>query len=327
MSLIRFNPKSIIKIIVLIIFLVILKIILECFYQKNQSSLDYDYSNREFILKVPKGFFKILPEKREFSNQLYVIEAETKNNKFWTKFQIKSVKFEYSKIFLQDWVPILQEVVNIGANTIEIEIVWNVHEKVSGNIDFKSNNLELEELIKLIKAFKLFLIVRIDPYLPCTDFDLGGLPNWLLVDPISHKDGSFLSLNNERLIQSFQKFLDSALSILTRYQFINNGPIIGLLIQSYESNESNSYQNFYDTSYKKFIFERFNFHAIVETVLKSVSLCELDRLYNFSNYMSFCDPNLFVYLPLDYKLKLNNYSYHACKGKFLQHLKNQKPAF
>lgn len=315
MSLIRLNLNSIFKLVILLIIFISLKLILKSFNKENRSSLDFDYLSRQFSLYIPNGYFEALPEKRDFSNDLYVLEVETQYIKYWTDFQIKSIKFEYSKIFLYDWVPILQEAVNASINTIEIEIVWNLHEKFNGTLDFKSNNLDLEELIKLVKTYKLFLIVRIDPYLPCSDYEMGGLPNWILVDPISKQTTEFLSLKNEKFIRPFENFLNAVLKILTKYQFSFDGPIIGILIQYYENPGSGSYEQFYDSNYRNFIIERLKDYSIVEKVLKSVGLCDYNRLYHDKNLNEFCDTNLFIYFPLEYNLKIKNPSYHDCSGK------------
>lgn len=311
MNIIRFNRRTLYKLVILLLVYVAFRTLLDYLYKLENPSLEFDYSEREFCLNVPKTFFQNDQKSQRANNDFYIIDQGPdfdEKTKIKIKFQIKSAKFHYSKIFLEDWVKFLENAVNLGLNTIEIEIVWNMHEQNPGEFDFKSNNLDIEELIKLVKAFKLFLLIRIDPYLPCSDYDMGGLPNWLISEMNLEKrekdSGSahaLLNLKHESFGTFYRNFLHQIMSIILKYQFIKSGPIIGILIQNYQTNDINSYQSFYNQVYKNYILQFLKDYGFIESVLKSINLCEFNRFYDEENFKIFCDPTLDIYFPLDYK--------------------------
>ncbi|KAF2982747.1 hypothetical protein EK904_012142 [Melospiza melodia maxima] len=60
-------------------------------------------------------------------------------------------------------------------------VPWNLHEKERGKFDF-SKNLDLRAFLSLAAKNGLWVILRPGPYI-CSEWDLGGLPSWLLQDP------------------------------------------------------------------------------------------------------------------------------------------------
>jgi hypothetical protein len=66
-------------------------------------------------------------------------------------------------------------------NTVETYVAWNLHEPRPGEFHFE-NGLDLERYIKLAGGLGLKVILRPGPYI-CSEWDLGGLPSWLLAGP------------------------------------------------------------------------------------------------------------------------------------------------
>lgn len=188
MNIIRLNRRTLIKVLIFVLLCLTLKVAIESLFAPQLPSLEFNYSKREFSIRLNKAHF--VQGSNRLYNDFYLVD-QSQNSDYsefvLQNFQIKSASFPYSKILLQDWVSSIENIVKLGLNTIEIEIVWNLHEQNPNQFDFKTNNLDLEEFIKLVDAYKLFLIVRIDPYLPCSEYDLGGLPNWLLIDEADKK--------------------------------------------------------------------------------------------------------------------------------------------
>ncbi|CAF1083099.1 unnamed protein product [Brachionus calyciflorus] len=331
MKIIRFNRGTFVKLTLCVLIYISFRTLLDFLNQPEKPSLEFDSSNREFYLHVPRKFFETDQKISQNHNDFYLFDQNTEapNQKIKINFQIKSAKLDYSKLFLEDWVEFLENAVEIGLNTIEIEIVWNLHEKVPGDYDLKTDNLDLEELFKLVKDYKLFLLVRIDPYLPCSDYDLGGLPNWLLSDTNletweskSKSTHGLLNLKNDQFLSFYRGFLNQLMPILLSYQFINNGPIIGLLIQNYMSNDLNSYQSFYNGDYRNYLEFFLKNYGFVEAILKSISLCEYNGFFDTVNFTNYCDPNMVIYLPLDYKFRGKQNHHHDCSSTFFPTDKN-----
>lgn len=288
MNIIRLNWSGLNKTILLLASLLAIKLALNYIFGPKVSSLKYDTENREFILNQ---YHQLSPNR--FNNKLLF-------NRNGNKFRLSSAQFPFHKVRLSKWIESIQHIVKLGLNTIEIDIVWNVHETLEGQYDFSHGSNDLEEFIELVDHFGLFLLVRIDPYVPCSDSDFGGLPSWLLA--YDNETEPILSLKNNVFKNGFESYLNKLLPILAKFQFgNNNGPIVGVLVQYYQYyNElkPNSIYSFYTDSYIRFLEDLFYTHGIFELLLKSVSVCQLDRTIDLANFKNYCDQNLFVYLPL-----------------------------
>ena len=61
-------------------------------------------------------------------------------------------------------------------------VFWNDHEQPDGSFDFKTGNRDLEGFLKLCQEEGMWVLFRPGPY-ACGEWDLGGLPHYLLKDP------------------------------------------------------------------------------------------------------------------------------------------------
>ena len=142
--------------------------------------------------------------------------------------------------------------------------------------------------------------MQVDPYYYCSDYDLGGVPSWLLGDldlPEREKIGAgLMSFRDEKFLARFTEYLDSFLWFASEAQAVYGGPIIAFQIQYYEPElakalEENALFRFYGFEYVELIQRQFYRHSIVEILLKSVSTCALtDGMY--------CDHDLKIYYPV-----------------------------
>lgn len=328
MNIIRLNWRTLIKIIAFLALVQLVRFILNIFFQLDKPFLEYDYSKREFQIRIDQYNFDSQEAKDELKrlhNDFYLIDQTDvksfRNENFPKEFQIKSARFAYSKIPLENWAQYLENIVKLGLNTVEIEVVWNLHESNPKDFEFKQKNLDLEEFIKLVKLYNLYLLVRIDPYLPCSNYDMGGLPNWLLADRSLDKReniGGLMSWKDSEFLDALENFLNTLMPILASYQAINGGPIIGLLIQHYNQAlvSSNINLRFYDDHYLSLVKRLAYYHGFIEIFLKSINLCEHNKANGMKGYINYCDPNLNIYLPIDETRSLkyvDNFHYCICK--------------
>ena len=99
-------------------------------------------------------------------------------------FKVISGELHYARIPREYWHARLQMARAMGLNTVATYVFWNVHEPSPGRYDF-SGNADLRGFLLAAQEEGLFVILRAGPY-ACAEWDLGGLPAWLLKDPGAH---------------------------------------------------------------------------------------------------------------------------------------------
>lgn len=76
------------------------------------------------------------------------------------------------------WEDVLKKVKNGGCNVVQTYIPWNIHEPKKGYYKF-TGLYDVEQFIQIAQKLGLYVIIRPGPYI-CAEWDLGGLPYWLL---------------------------------------------------------------------------------------------------------------------------------------------------
>lgn len=147
-------------------------------------------------------------------------------------FRMIAGDIHYFRIHQNDWEKRLTLAKDFGLNTIQTYVPWNAHEPQKGVFNFEGM-LNLGAFLKLCGEKGLKVLLRPSPYI-CSEWDLGGLPAWLLKDRemvIRSSDPEYLAHVKryyERLIPEFLSYLAT-----------NGGPIIAVAIE----NEYGSYGN------------------------------------------------------------------------------------
>lgn len=145
-------------------------------------------------------------------------------------FKIISGAVHYFRTVPSDWRDRLIKLNNLGCNTVETYVPWNMHEPKEGTFDFEGI-LNLREFIKLAQEIGLYVILRPSPYI-CAEWEFGGLPAWLLKYneiKIRTSDELFLSKVASYFKRLFKEFVD--------LQIDTGGPIILMQVE----NEYGSY--------------------------------------------------------------------------------------
>ncbi|WP_436499226.1 glycoside hydrolase family 35 protein [Actinokineospora sp. HUAS TT18] len=109
--------------------------------------------------------------------------------------RLVSGALHYFRVHPDQWEHRLAAARAMGLNTVETYLPWNLHEPEPGRYDF-SGGLDVERFVQLAADAGLYVLLRPGPYI-CAEFELGGLPWWLLRDP------------DMRLRSSYQPFLDA----------------------------------------------------------------------------------------------------------------------
>lgn len=145
------------------------------------------------------------------------------NNK---PFIIRAGEIHYSRIPRVYWDHRIKMAKAMGMNTICIYLFWNYHEIQQGVFDW-SGEKDVAAFVKLIQDNGMYCILRPGPYV-CAEWDMGGLPWWLLKKTdlqVRRKSDSFF-------MERVKIYMNEAAKQLASYQIQNGGPIIMVQVEN-----------------------------------------------------------------------------------------------
>jgi beta-galactosidase len=140
-------------------------------------------------------------------------------------FQIISGEMHYERIPREYWRDRLKKARAMGLNTISTYVFWNVHEPKQGTYDF-SGQYDVAAFIRMAQEEGLYVIVRPGPY-ACAEWDLGGLPAWLLADP-----NIVLRSTDEKFLGPAERWLKRLGEELALLQITRGGPVIAVQVEN-----------------------------------------------------------------------------------------------
>ena len=147
-------------------------------------------------------------------------------------FKVLSGELHYERIPRAYWHARLKMAKAMGLNTIATYVFWNMHEPTPGHFDFTGNN-DVAAFIRAAHEEGLYVILRTGPY-SCAEWDLGGIPAWLLKDPAS---AAALRSNDPAFMVPAERWIDRLAKELTPLQIGRGGPILMTQVE-------NEYGNF-----------------------------------------------------------------------------------
>jgi beta-galactosidase len=155
----------------------------------------------------------------------------------------------YFRVPREYWEDRMRKIKALGLNTLETYVCWNLHEPRPGEFDFEGM-LDIVSYIELAGRLGLKVIVRPGPYI-CSEWDMGGLPPWLLKDPAMQ-----IRCGYPPYLKAVDRFFDALLPKLAPLQISGGGPIIAMQIE----NEYGSYGN--DKDYLLHIESEYRKHGL-----------------------------------------------------------------
>ena len=164
-------------------------------------------------------------------NRSFVIDYDS--NQFLkdgATFRYISGSMHYSRVPSAYWRDRLEKIYAAGLNAIQTYVPWNYHEDQPGIYDFQDEK-NLTKFIITAQEVGLLVILRAGPYM-CGEWEMGGLPAWLLRDPnikLRTSDVTYLSY--------VDKWLAVLLPKIKPLLYENGGPIITVQVE----NEYGSY--------------------------------------------------------------------------------------
>ena len=136
-------------------------------------------------------------------------------------FKVLSGELHYERIPRAYWHARLKMAKAMGLNTIATYVFWNVHEPTPGHYNFAGNS-DVAAFIRAAHEEGLYVILRTGPY-SCAEWDLGGLPAWLLKNPAS---AATLRSNDPAFMVPAERWIDRLAKELTPLQIGRGGPIL-----------------------------------------------------------------------------------------------------
>ena len=160
--------------------------------------------------------------KVQFGNRQISIDGE--------KFRLLAGTMHYFRVPRAAWRDRMEKAKELGLNAIETYLCWNLHERREGVFNF-SDNLDFEAYCRLAQELGLKIVLRPGPYI-CSEWDLGGLPSWLMVKP-----GIRFRRSNAAYLAAVDRWFDVLLPKIRELDYDHGGPVIAIQIE----NEYGSY--------------------------------------------------------------------------------------
>ncbi|NWZ67334.1 BGAL galactosidase, partial [Acrocephalus arundinaceus] len=96
-------------------------------------------------------------------------------------FRYISGSIHYARVPRPAWRDRLLKMYMSGLSTVQVYVPWNYHETLPRVYDFTGNR-DVEAFLDLTAELGLLVILRPGPYI-CAEWEMGGLPAWLLWKP------------------------------------------------------------------------------------------------------------------------------------------------
>ncbi|MDE3253858.1 MAG: beta-galactosidase [Bacteroidota bacterium] len=148
-------------------------------------------------------------------------------------FQIISGEMHPARIPREYWRQRIRMAKAMGCNTIAAYIFWNYQEPRKGFFDFTSSNHDVAAFIRICQEEKMWVLLRPGPYV-CAEWDLGGIPSYLLSIPDIK-----LRCSDPRYLNAADRYIQQLAAQVKGLQCTAGGPILMVQIE----NEYGSYGN------------------------------------------------------------------------------------
>lgn len=152
-----------------------------------------------------------------------------------TPFKIISGSIHYFRVVPEYWRDRLEKLRNLGCNTVETYVPWNLHEAQEGQYDF-SDSLDLVQFLKIAQEVGLYAILRPSPYI-CAEWEFGGFPYWLLNDP-----NMTLRMSYPNFINKVSRYLRQVMTEVSDQQITRGGNIILMQVENEYGGYANDHQ-------------------------------------------------------------------------------------
>lgn len=141
------------------------------------------------------------------------------------KFYLASGNFHYFRTFKSGWKSRLQKMKDFGLTAVQTYVPWNLHEPEPGEFNFEGN-LDLAAFLKTCAEVGLYVMFRPSVYM-CSEWDLGGLPYWLLKE-----EDMCIRTSDVKFLEYLNRYYDRLAKEFVPYLSTNGGPIIAVAVEN-----------------------------------------------------------------------------------------------
>ncbi len=143
--------------------------------------------------------------------------------------QLVSAELHYPRIPRAYWRDRIQKANGMGCNAVSTYVFWNLHEPRPGEFRFEGE-ADVAAFVRTAGEEGMKVILRSGPCV-CGEWDLGGLPAWLLADPHMH-----LRSNYGPYLQATERYFQRLGRELAELQATRGGPITLIQVENEYSN-------------------------------------------------------------------------------------------
>ncbi|MDR2673305.1 MAG: beta-galactosidase [Opitutaceae bacterium] len=140
-------------------------------------------------------------------------------------FQIRCGELHAARVPREYWGHRLRMIRAMGLNTVCAYLFWNMHEPRPGVFDW-GGGADIAEFCRLAQRHGLLVILRPGPY-ACAEWEMGGLPWWLLRDPRMR-----LRTLHPGFMEPARRYLREVGRVLAPLQITRGGPIIMVQVEN-----------------------------------------------------------------------------------------------
>jgi len=167
-----------------------------------------------------------------FAQQKHTFEIKGGNFLYDGKpVQIHSGEMHFARVPEAYWRQRLQMMKAMGLNTVATYVFWNYQETSPGVWDFKTDNRNIAEFIKIAGEEGMMVILRPGPY-ACAEWEFGGYPWWL-----QKVKSLVIRSYNQPFLDSCRTYINHLAAQVKNLQITHGGPIIMVQVE----NEFGSY--------------------------------------------------------------------------------------
>ncbi|NXC02044.1 BGAL galactosidase, partial [Orthonyx spaldingii] len=150
-------------------------------------------------------------------------------------FRYISGSIHYARVPRPAWRDRLLKMYMSGLSAVQVYVPWNYHEMLPGVYDFTGNR-DVEAFLDLTAELGLLVILRPGPYI-CAEWEMGGLPAWLLWKP-----DIILRSSDPAYLAAVDSWLHILLPKIKPRLYQNGGNIISVQVE-------NEYGSYYACDY------------------------------------------------------------------------------
>ncbi|NXU82551.1 BGAL galactosidase, partial [Xiphorhynchus elegans] len=150
-------------------------------------------------------------------------------------FRYISGSIHYARVPRPAWRDRLLKMHMSGLSAVQVYVPWNYHEMLPGVYDF-SGNRDVEAFLDLTAELGFLVILRPGPYI-CAEWEMGGLPAWLLWKP-----NIILRTSDPAYLAAVDSWLHVLLPKIKPHLYQHGGNIISVQVE-------NEYGSYYACDY------------------------------------------------------------------------------